>query len=83
MNKYLQGLIDAFATKRQAKRVSPGVSRYDVNSKNKTDPNGRGKSRRGAHHKQGRVFLGRQIMPMTPAQYRHSHAALRNKKAKS
>ena len=32
-----------------------------------------GKTRRGATHKQGKVFLGRQLLAMTPAYYRRSH----------
>lgn len=32
-----------------------------------------GMTRRGATHKHGKVFLGRQILPMNPAQYRHYH----------
>jgi hypothetical protein len=32
-----------------------------------------GATRPGARHKQGVHFLGRQIFPVTPAQYRHRH----------
>ena len=36
-------------------------------------PKKSGKTRRGASHKQGLVFLGRKIFKMTPAQYRRAH----------
>lgn len=32
-----------------------------------------GKTKRGATHEQNRVFLARQILPKTPAQYRRQH----------
>jgi hypothetical protein len=31
------------------------------------------KTKRGATHKQGKVFLGRQLLAMTPAYYRRTH----------
>lgn len=42
----------------------------------KAKNNGRkksGKTRRGATHEHGKVFLGRRILAMTPAYYRRTH----------
>lgn len=35
------------------------------------------KTQKGAKHKQGRVFLGRQILPVTPAAYRRMHMGVK------
>jgi hypothetical protein len=37
------------------------------------------KTQKGAKHKKGVHFLGRQILPITPAQYRHRHFGDKNR----
>lgn len=41
-----------------------------------------GKTRRGATHRQGAHFLGRRMLNITPAQYRHFHVANPEKAAR-
>lgn len=59
----LNGLIDSLRSTHHQKNLG---NKQTIRKKS-------GKTRRGATHKQGKVFLGRKILAMTPADYRRTH----------
>lgn len=59
----LNGLIDSLRSTHHQKNLG---NKQTIRKKS-------GKTRRGATHKQGKVFLGRKILVMTPADYRRTH----------
>lgn len=61
-------LVLAFSQMAEAIRGLGGIMRAATPGKMKS-----GKTRRGAKHKVGRVFLGRKMFNGTPAEYRRQH----------
>lgn len=77
----LTRILDAFASLGTSMKdiLKPMYEKKEVKHFN-NDPVKLNKTRKGAHHKHNKTFLSRQVMPMTPAQYRRQHLGATKKK---